>query len=107
MGSPMRPEREDHPSNGCCASNEKETVAVFFDPLASQQVSLDIQKELIRARSKHCRGMNSAHEGYAVLLEEVREVEQEVFHGKDRSKLRAELIQVAAMAQRMIEDLRL
>jgi len=51
--------------------------------------------------------MNSAHEGYAVLLEEVDEVKQEVFHGSDRTKLRDELIQVAAMAQRMAEDLNL
>jgi hypothetical protein len=78
-----------------------------FDPLASQQVMLDVQKELIRARSKHPRPQASAHEGISILREEFEEAEKEVFHGKDRSLLRAELIQVAAMAQRMIEDLRL
>jgi hypothetical protein len=75
-----------------------------FDPLASQQFRIDVQRELIRARGKH-GPMNSAHEGFAILLEEVDEVKAEVFHGKDRAKLRAELIQVAAMAQRMAEDL--
>lgn len=65
----------------------------------------DVRVELDRARAKHSRPMNSAHEGYAVLLEEVEEVKQEVFHGGDRKAMRDELIQVAAMAQRMAEDL--
>lgn len=67
--------------------------------------AIRVRAELLRARMKHPRGMNSAHEGYAVLLEEVDEVKDEVFHGKDKRKLRAELVQVAAMAQRMAEDL--
>ncbi len=51
---------------------------------------------------------NSAHEGYAVLLEEVRELEAEVFENrKFRSlkRMRAESIQIAAMAIRFIEDI--
>lgn len=67
----------------------------------------DVASELFKARSKHPMQMHSAHEGFAILLEEVDEVKQEVFHGHDRAKLRAELVQVAAMAQRMIEDLKL
>lgn len=63
--------------------------------------------ELMFARAKHAKPMNSAHEGYAVLLEEVEEVKDEVFHGKDKQHLLEELIQVAAMAQRMAEDLKL
>ena len=51
---------------------------------------------------------NSAHEGYAVILEEVRELEAEVFENrKFRSlkRMRVEAIQIAAMAIRFIEDI--
>lgn len=51
---------------------------------------------------------NSAHEGYAVLLEEVDELWQEVKVKQGMrlaSKLRKEAIQVAAMAVRFALDL--
>lgn len=51
---------------------------------------------------------NSAHEGYSVLAEEVDELwsEVKVKQGKrDNSKLRAEAIQVAAMAIRFAHDI--
>ena len=50
---------------------------------------------------------NSAHEGYAVILEEVRELEKEVFKNKKRrdvGKMREEAIQVGAMALRFVVD---
>ena len=50
---------------------------------------------------------HSAHEGYAVLLEEVRELEKEVFKRpgrRSRLLMRKEAIQVAAMALRFIVD---
>lgn len=68
--------------------------------------ALCVEKELERARIKHPTPIHSPHEGYAILLEEVREVEKEVFWG-ERKGLKAELIQVAAMAQRMAEDCKL
>lgn len=95
----------DRGNENCCQAETKQDRP--FDPLASQQVMLDVQREIVMARAKHPRPHQSAHEGISILREEFAEAEQEVFHGKDRSKLRAELIQVAAMAQRMIEDLRL
>jgi len=52
--------------------------------------------------------MNSAHEGYDVLLEEVDELWDEVKkkQGKrDPANLLKELVQVAAMAERMAEDI--
>lgn len=76
-------------------------------------------KELERARAKFGRRFNSAHEGYAVLLEEVEELKREVFWGRiddglnhspadhaehRRQRMRAEAVQVAAMALRFIED---
>lgn len=52
-------------------------------------------------------GFHSAHEGYAVLLEEVDELWDEVKKNpskRDMEKLEAEAVQVAAMAIRMVLD---
>ena len=52
--------------------------------------------------------MNSAHEGYAVLLEEVDELWDHVKTNqkkRDLIKMRAEAIQVAAMAIRFVHDI--
>ena len=62
----------------------------------------DVSEELDRALRKFGR-FHSAHEGIAVLREEYIELEQEVFkRAKKRrpAKMRAEAIQVAAMAIR-------
>ena len=62
--------------------------------------------ELQSARAKH-GPMNSIHEGYAVILEELDEVWDEVkkkTKERDLENLLKELIQVAAMAQKMAED---
>lgn len=62
----------------------------------------DIQAELARARAKFAP-MHSGHEGLAVIREEYQEFEVEVFHGS-RERQREEAVQLAAMAQRFIED---
>jgi hypothetical protein len=52
--------------------------------------------------------MASAHEGWAVLLEEVDELWEEVKKKpakRDPVHMYGELVQVAAMAQRMAEDI--
>jgi hypothetical protein len=64
--------------------------------------------ELGRARAKHAIGINSPHEGYAVIDEELDEFKRLVY-GQDRSPdkraaMLEELVQVAAMAQRCAED---
>jgi uncharacterized membrane protein YgaE (UPF0421/DUF939 family) len=70
------------------------------------RILAEVGVELRTAMHKY-EPMHSAHEGYAVLLEEVDEV-WEVVRQKDSlrntKRLRAELIQVAAMAVRMIHD---
>lgn len=63
--------------------------------------------ELVFARAKHSKPFNSKHEGIAIIREEYLEAENEVFHGRDKWKLRNELIQTAAMCVRMLEDLNL
>jgi NTP pyrophosphatase (non-canonical NTP hydrolase) len=67
----------------------------------------DVETELAQARSKY-RPMASAHEGWAVLREEVDELWEEVkkkSSKRDTGAMYDELIQVAAMAQRMAEDI--
>ena len=66
-----------------------------------------VRSELAQARSKHAN-QHSAHESYAVILEEVEEFWNEVRLQTDqRSKMRMlrELTQIGAMAQRAAEDL--
>ena len=62
-----------------------------------------ISDELVRAREKF-DNFNSAHEGYAVLLEEVDELWDEIKTNGELTHLRDEAIQIAAMAIRFIED---
>lgn len=63
-------------------------------------------REIEAARANH-KPINSAHEGYAVILEELDEFWEEVRKKRslrDKSKMVAELVQIAAMAQRTAED---
>jgi hypothetical protein len=66
-----------------------------------------VRQELRRAQTQHAP-LNSAHEAIAVILEEFEEFKQEVWKkrdARDPARMRAELIQIAAMAIRAIEDL--
>lgn len=65
----------------------------------------EIRNEVDRARGLH-DPMNTPHEGYAVILEELDELWVEIKKKKpDTQEMRKEAIQVAAMAVRFIEDL--
>jgi len=60
-------------------------------------------KELRRSLRKRKKPLASAHEGLGYLLEEIRELETEVFtreSKRNRNRMRKEAIQVAAMALR-------
>lgn len=67
----------------------------------------DAVREFRAAREKFAP-FNSAHEGFAVLKEEVDELWDEVKKGgtqkRSKTRMRKEAIQVAAMALRFIED---
>ena len=75
-------------------------------PSATPGFVVNVQLELQRARAKHAP-INSLHEGYAVIAEELDELWDQV---RMKSELRDigvvyhELIQIAAMAQRTAED---
>jgi NTP pyrophosphatase (non-canonical NTP hydrolase) len=65
-----------------------------------------VKDELKSARKQH-GPMNSIHEGYSVILEELDEVWDEVkkkTRERDLNHLLKELVQVSAMAQKMAED---
>jgi hypothetical protein len=64
----------------------------------------DVDTELCRARDGHAP-INSAHEGYSVILEELDEFWEEVKRKRpDPGAMYAELVQVAAMAARTAVD---
>ena len=67
-------------------------------------VSTEVQLEVLDAMSKHS-SLNGPHEGYAVILEELNELWDEVKSRKqDKIKMRAEAIQVAATAISFVID---
>jgi hypothetical protein len=80
-------------------------LKVALDPDVTAALKA-IGQEVMRARGKFAP-FNSAHEGYAVLLEEVDELWAEVRRNqrsRDVQKMRTEAIQVAAMAIRFLTD---
>lgn len=86
--------------------------------LESRTIDL-IQKELESIPTEYQKPFNSKHEGFAVLLEEVEELKEEMFWGEKKAKrdnvlewkelhkkrIREEAVQVAAMAIRIIQEL--
>lgn len=64
-----------------------------------------ISAELHRARAKHPTDMRSRHEGIAVLQEEVDELWDKIKEDASIEEVRAEVIQVAAMAVRFLQDI--
>lgn len=76
----------------------------LFDTIAD--VTTAVQREVARAKSKFLP-FNSAHEGFAVLWEEVDELWDEVRKNqrvRDKALMRTEAIQVAAMAVRFVME---
>lgn len=106
----------DH-GGGCSCGLRKEcncgsdTATASFPPIqATSEIDridaalATVRAELIRATAKF-GAFKSAHEGYAVLLEEVDELWDEV-KANNKSLAREECVQVAAMAVRFLVDVR-
>lgn len=71
-----------------------------------QQLGHEAAGEAVRAAGLHAP-CNSAHEGYAVILEELDELKAHVWMNqkkRDISEMRKEAIQVAAMALKFVHD---
>lgn len=86
-----------------------ETEHEFFNPTVQLNlaVAMDVANELDAATTKF-GPFHSAHEGYAVLKEEVDELWDEVKAKqgvRDLGNMRKEAIQVAAMAMRFVVDI--
>lgn len=77
-------------------------------PISDYTIILDaVGEEVNRARRLHLP-INSAHEGYAVILEELDEFKAEVWKKqsqRDRAAMLTELIQCAAMCIRTAVDI--
>lgn len=79
-----------------------ETYQGNFEDIEICNIVNDVIQELERARQKH-PPQSSLHGAYAVILEEVRELEREIFlHAPCRANVKKEAIQVAATAIRLV-----
>jgi len=67
------------------------------------RILADVRAEYLRA-SKKFGAFNSTHEGYAVILEELDEMWDEI-KANEPGKASMESVQVAAMATRFVVDL--
>lgn len=79
----------------------QESIVNMSTPFEEQ-----VKQEIVKARSKH-KPINSSHEGYAVILEELDEFWEEVrkkSYLRSKDRMIEELVQIAAMAQRTAED---
>lgn len=100
------------PGNPCLASTHL-VIAVMSTSKTTVSTStfpVLVAEELTRARASHPTPMNSAHEAYAVVLEELEEFWEQVKRKKEERHLDLmlhELTQAAAMLQRCAEDLSL
>lgn len=71
------------------------------------QKAFDLVGAELKSATERYGAFNSAHEGYAVLLEEIDELWAEVKKSpkkRDANLMREEAVQVAAMALRFLVD---
>lgn len=85
----------------------RESGKPTISELPTDGVLVAVAAELVAARATHAP-IHSGHEAVGVLDEEFDEVKKEVYRKQlHRARLRKELIQLAAMAVRAVEDLEL
>lgn len=70
---------------------------------APNKICSELLEEVVKARIKHPKPFNSAHEGYAILKEEVEELWEDIKRD-DFDHARKELVQVGAMVIRFLLD---
>jgi hypothetical protein len=88
----------------CCAKVRREERKEYG---GMTQFEINVAIELQNAKAKY-RPMASAHEGWAVIREEIDELWDEVKKKpskRDTIAMYEELVQIAAMAQRMAADI--
>lgn len=81
----------------------------LFWPFAKQDFFEEARAELARSSKIHAPRFASLHEGYAVLLEEVDELWQEVKAKRDArrdERVREECVQIAAMAGKIVASMK-
>lgn len=87
---------------GACGLPQPSTVILKQSPDSKQRfVAMQVLDTLEWGNKKHGSEFASTHEAIAVLREEYLELEQEVFHG-DRTRIREEALQVAAVAIKLV-----
>lgn len=70
-----------------------------------EAIVFDVKTELLRATRKF-NSFKSAHEGYAIIVEELEEMWEEIKHKpRDYWKMREEAVQLCAMVLRFLPDL--
>jgi hypothetical protein len=80
----------------------------FIDKIAMWHIPVqldDIYEEYKKACIKHPRNFNSRHEGYAILLEEVEELWEDIKSDKPWVDIKSEATQIGAMSLRFLLDL--
>jgi len=68
----------------------------------------NVESESSRARSIKKKPINSVHEGYALILEEVDELWEQVRMKSDKrdyENMYIELVQIAGLSKRLVEDI--
>lgn len=78
----------------------------FDETVRVQELAVEAALEILRAMQMH-GPYSSAHEGYAVILEELDELKTHVFmkqNDRDIEEMRKEAIQIAATALRFVYD---
>ena len=85
-------------------ANQSVRLTTDSEPDIDQVFPKRVAAELAAARAAHAP-MYSLHEGYAVLLEEVDELWDEIkAKVRNHEKIADETVQIAAMCQRLFED---
>ena len=99
---------EDEDFFATLADNDDDaTIRLDRTGMKIAEVMNSVENEIQRAVELH-GPMNSLHEGYAVILEEMDELWDQVklrAHNRDLENIREEAIQIAAMAARLVVDL--